>query len=112
MIRFIFSHGLPDRPCDPGAAIGGIAQGVGAVGAASIQADAANHASDLQSQAAANSLGFQQNVFNTQQANEKPFVQAGQGAVTNLAQMLQPGGDLAKQWTQQFQAPDSGNDAE
>ena len=84
------------------------AAGIGAVGsglAANTQANAAESAQGLQAQEAANALAQQQSQFNTTQANEAPFIQAGQGAVTQLSSLLQPGGALSQGWNQQFQAP-------
>jgi hypothetical protein len=73
-------------------AIGSIAAaGIGAIGAnvaAGQQAGAAKSAQQLQAEEAANALAFQKQEFATQQANEAPFLKAGQGAVTQLASML------------------------
>jgi hypothetical protein len=90
---------------DVGAAIGGVAQGTGAAVAAHMQSDAATHAANLQSQAAANSLAFQQNEFNTTQANQKPFLQAGQAAIGNIAQEVAPGGWAVTPYDKKFNAP-------
>jgi len=56
--------------------------------AASTQANAATQAAQLQYQASQNALGFAQNVYNQQQGQAQPWIQAGQGAVTNLAYLL------------------------
>jgi len=85
--------------------IGGAVQGASSIAAAGIQAgaatsaanmeaDAARYAADQTSKTAANSLGFNQNVFNTGQQNYKPFIQAGQTATNNLATETAPGGSL------------------
>lgn len=85
--------------------LGGAA--LGAVGAGK-QASAAQSAAQLQYQAQQNALAEQQREFDTNQTNEAPFLKAGQGAVTNLGDLLnlssQGKGALAP-WTQQFQAP-------
>ncbi len=97
--------GLQDRKYDVfggGAAVGGIAQAAGSVAAAGIQASAANHAADLSSQAAANSLQFNKDVFNTQQTNAAPFLQAGQTAVGQLSQGTQPGGQFTQTYGKTF----------
>ena len=99
-----------------GQAVSGAAQAVGAVGAAGIQAgatisaanteaDAAKYGANLQSQAAANSLAFNQNIYSDTKANEAPFVAAGQGAINSLASSTAPGGSLNTPYTQQFTAP-------
>ena len=83
----------------PAAIIGGLIAGVGSIGgaaiassgagnAASTQAQAANNAAQLQYQLGEQSLGFQQNVYNTEQQEIAPFLGAGQGAVTTLAHLL------------------------
>lgn len=76
--------------------------------AADTQANAANHAADLQKQQADEALAFQKQQYSDTQKNEAPFIQAGQGAVTNLSQLMQAGqngtGALAP-WTSTFQAP-------
>jgi hypothetical protein len=84
-----------------GSAIGGI----GSIIAGNTQANAADNAAQLQAQEAQNALGFQEQEFGTQQANEAPFLQAGQGAVQQLSGLMQPGGSLSQPWTGQFQAP-------
>jgi hypothetical protein len=84
--------------------IGAIASGA----AASTQANAANNAAALQSQEAANALAFQKQEFQTNQTNEAPFIQAGQGAIGNLSTLLaqgQNGQGAFAPWTGQFQAP-------
>lgn len=93
--------------------IGGVAQAAGSVAGAGIQAgatisaanteaDAAKYAANLQSQASANSLAFQQQTWNQTQANQKPFLQAGQQSIGNLSGETQPGGALNQSWNQNF----------
>ena len=67
-----------------GSAIGGI----GSIISGDTQAGAAKNAQELQAQEAQNALNFQEQEFATQQANEAPFLKAGQGAVSQLYNML------------------------
>lgn len=55
--------------------------------AASTQADAAKSAAQLQADQAQKALDFQKQEWTQQQANEAPFLKAGQGAVNNLASL-------------------------
>lgn len=82
--------------------MGGIAQGIGAIGAAGIQAaaetsaantaaNASEYAAQQQYQAAQNALGLQSSMFNTQQSNIAPWLSAGQGALGQLTALTQPG---------------------
>jgi hypothetical protein len=91
-------------------AIPAIIGAVGSIGGAAIaahgagkQAGAAMSAADLQHQDAQDALNFQKQEFNTQQANQAPFLKAGQGAVTSLSSMLQ-NGQFAP-WQGSFNAP-------
>ena len=62
--------------------------GVGAaasMSAAGTQADAAKSAAQLQYQESQNALDFQKQEYEQQQANEAPFIKAGQGAVNTLS---------------------------
>ncbi len=86
--------------------IGDIFSGVNsanaAQNAANAQQTAAQQAQALQAKNQQASLGFQQNVLNTTQANEAPYIQAGQQAETQLSGLLStPGQGLLSQ----FQAP-------
>lgn len=86
---------------------GGLASaGIGAgasLSAGNTQANAAEQAQQLQAQEAQNALNFQEQQWNTQQQNEAPWLQAGQGAVSQLASLAGPGG--LPSWDQTFQAP-------
>jgi hypothetical protein len=92
-----------------------IAAGVGAAGAATSGvlgyegqkgvANASENAAQLQATEAQNALNFQEQEFNTTQANQKPFLQAGQTAVNDLSGLLAPGGSLSQPWTGTFNAP-------
>jgi hypothetical protein len=85
-------------------AIGGAAISSSAAGkAASTQANAADYAANLQHQDAQDALKFQENEFSTEQANQAPFLKAGQGAVSTLYGLTQNGGFPA--YTGTFQAP-------
>lgn len=96
-------------------AVGGIGSAVVGAGAstkaADAQADAALQAAQLQAKAQADALAFQKQVYDTGQTNEAPFLAAGQGAVTQLSSLIQPGGELARGWTGSF-APPTAEEAE
>lgn len=85
--------------------LGGVISGIGSLFAGNEQADAAKNAEKLQAQEQQNALNQQGSEWNQTQANEAPFLQAGQGAVSQLSQLMQPGGSLSQPWTGQFQAP-------
>jgi hypothetical protein len=85
-----------------GLAGAGVAAGA-TLSAAGTQADAANNATVTQAQEAQNALDFQKQQWDTQQKNEAPFLQAGQGAVTQLSSLMNNGGFPS--WDQTFQAP-------
>lgn len=89
---------------------GGIMAGVGLAGAgisagaglsaAGEQADAAKSAAQLQHQDQQASLDFQKQEWNTQQANEAPWLSAGKGALSNLQGILaEPGQGWDKTFT-------------
>lgn len=85
------------------AVLGGSAIGaIGSIFSGNEQAKAAKYAANLQYQEQQNALGFQENEFNTQQQNEEPWLQAGKGAIGNLAQLANGG---LPAWDQTFQAP-------
>lgn len=60
----------------------------GAVVAAGVSAYGANQAAHTQANAAQNAQNLQQGMFNTTLANEQPFLQAGQGATSQLNYLL------------------------
>lgn len=66
-------------------AAGGLSAGASVV-AAGKQASAAKSAAQLQYEESQNALDFQKQEFQTQQANEAPFLKAGQTAVNSLSQ--------------------------
>ncbi len=94
-----------------------IAIGAGVAGAATIgsgvlnyegqkgETQASESAAQLQADEAANSLAFQKQEWQQQQANESPFLKAGQSAVGDLSSLLAPGGALSQPWTGKFTAP-------
>jgi hypothetical protein len=94
---------------------GGIIAGVGLAGSVTSGvlgyegqqgvANASESAAQLQAQEAQNSLNFQEQEWNTQQANEAPFLKAGQTAVGDLSSLTAPGGSLSQPWTGTFNAP-------
>lgn len=98
---------------------GGIMAGVGLAGAgisagaglsaAGTQADAAKSAAELQHQDQQASLDFQKQEWNTQQANEAPWLSAGKGALDNLQGILaQPG----QGWDKTFTPPTAADAAQ
>lgn len=74
---------------------------VGAVGSALISSNASKQAAKEQQATANSQLDLEQQEFNTTQANQAPFIQAGQGAVGQLAAGTQPGGQFSGSFTPQ-----------
>lgn len=82
----------------PLAAVAGISAGTSLISgllgsnaasnAASEQAQAAEQAAQLQYQASQNALGFQEQQYNTGQAELQPWLQSGTGAVSNLDYLM------------------------
>lgn len=82
------------------------AAGIGAgasLSAAGKQADVANKAADIQQSEADKSIAEQKRQFDINQANQAPFLKAGQGAVTQLSDLMNNGGFPS--WDKTFQAP-------
>jgi hypothetical protein len=77
-------------------AAGSVASGLiganAAGNAADTQAAAANHAADLQSQESQKALDFQKQQYATSQAQQAPWLQAGQGGLSALQYGLGTGG--------------------
>lgn len=80
-------------------AIGGIASAGGGLAssligsnaagnAASTQAQSANYAANLDYQQAQQALGFNEQVYNNNQKQEGPYLQAGEGGLANLSYLL------------------------
>ncbi|HVZ39380.1 MAG TPA: hypothetical protein VHI13_08895 [Candidatus Kapabacteria bacterium] len=84
---------------------GGILGSNAANNAAALQQQAAAQASQLEQQNAQQAINFQQGVWGQTQNNFQPYLQAGQGALSQLVSGMLPGGSLVAPWTQQFQAP-------
>jgi hypothetical protein len=73
----------------------------GSVGSALISGNAAQKASSGQVNEANNATALEQQEFNTIQGNQQPFINAGQGAVGQLAAGTQPGGQFSGSFTPQ-----------
>jgi hypothetical protein len=70
-------------------ALGGAAISANAAGnAASTQANAAKTGAQLQYDLGNENLDLQQQIFNTEQANEKPAIEAGQNAITSINDLM------------------------
>lgn len=65
--------------------------GAAAIGGALIESSAAQSAANQQAQAAGNALQLQSNMYNQTVTNEAPFLQAGQGATSQLNYLLGTG---------------------
>lgn len=84
----------------------------GAIGGSLIQSNSASNAADKVSQSEANSLAFQEQEFNTEQANEAPWLAAGKTALGQLSAGTAPGGQFESTYSP-FTAPtgvDESND--
>jgi hypothetical protein len=73
--------------------------------AADTQAAAANNAAQLQADQSQKALDFQKEQYATTQAQQAPWLQAGQTALGQLSAGTAPGGSLMQPYGQQFQAP-------
>lgn len=87
-----------------GSILSGILGGNAASKAAAQQAAAGKAAAAGQTAAGNQAQNDLQKAIGTETGNEQPFVSAGQGAVGNLSQLLQPGGALTQGY-QSFSAP-------
>lgn len=67
--------------------IGATIGAVGSLASAGIGAYSSSRASDAQANAAAQSLAFQQQVYQQNQTNLRPYMQTGQGAMYSLANL-------------------------
>lgn len=82
--------------------------GAAILGAGAIGAIGSNVAANTQANAQQQAANTQQNMFNTIQGNEQPYIKQGQAANTSLSQLLglqsgNPGGGLSNGYlTQQF----------
>lgn len=82
----------------PPAVIGGTIAGIGALGAAGIQAGAAERAGETQSEAAEKAIEFQREMYQQQRADIAPWRRAGERALGTLEAGMAPGG----RFTQEF----------
>ncbi len=94
----ILREGFESRYFDPISAAAAVVGGTNLVGSF-LQYDAANNAADQQANAAANSLGLQQQMFNTINSQNQPWREAGAGALGQINDML-------PQFTHTFNAAD------
>lgn len=78
---------------------------VGSIGGALIGGNASTNAANVQAQAAEQATALQQQEFNTTQANEAPWLQAGQTSLTSLMSGLQPGGQFSTPFSGTFTPP-------
>jgi hypothetical protein len=83
---------LPYLIAGGGDLAGGLLGNSAAKDAAQIQADAATKAAQLQSDTSANSLAFAKDVYGQEQANNKPFLDAGTNALSQIQSLIAPGG--------------------
>jgi hypothetical protein len=86
-----YAMGYSDGPCQDAFGIGSGIQAGTQLAAAGLQSRAINKATEAQQQAAQQQLGFQRDVFNTQQQNLQPSLQAGQFGLSNLQAGLSNG---------------------
>lgn len=77
-------------------ALGGVLAARAAQNSGQTQADAVSQASQLQNDAASKSLDFSKQIYSDQQAANKPFLEAGTNALSEVQKLLGPGGDLSK----------------
>lgn len=87
-----------------GSILSGILGGNAASTAAKQQAAAGQKAAAGQQAAGTQAQNDLQQAIGTETANQQPFLSAGQGAVSNLSQLLQPGGQLTQGYSN-FSAP-------
>lgn len=81
---------------------GGLISGLFGAQGGKAQASAERYAAQLQAQEADKALGFQQQEWNTAQANEAPWLSAGKTDLSNLQAILaEPG----QGWNETFKAP-------
>lgn len=84
--------------------LGGLLGSSAASKAAAAQQAAAAKASGLAGAAGTQAQDFQTNQLAGENANSQPFIQAGQGATSQLSSLLAPGGQLTQGYGQ-FNAP-------
>ena len=74
--------------------VGGAMSSKASTNAANAQVDATKYAADLQSKSSAEALALQRQIWEQQQANQQPWINAGTGALAQLAAGTQPGGQF------------------
>lgn len=79
--------------------LNGVLQSNAAKGAAALQSNAANNAAQLEATTAANNLAFAKQVYGDQQTANAPFLQAGQNALSQIQNLIAPGGKLDTTFT-------------
>lgn len=78
---------------------------VGGITGATQAADGASRAADAQVAASDRATQLQREIWQQQQADAKPWLDAGKGALAQLTQGIQPGGDFNRNFTMaDFQA--------
>lgn len=70
--------------------LGFIAPIIGSIGSALIGSNAASSAANTQAQASQNALNAQQQMFNTLQQNQQPYLQTGYNTLNNLSGGVSP----------------------
>lgn len=89
-----------------GAGLAGSAMQASAAGkAANLQAQAAQQGINLTQQNAQQAIGYQNAALGNITNAYSPYYTAGTQGLTSLSQAMAPGGALAQNWNQQFQAP-------
>jgi len=85
--------------------VGAGIQGAAAISSAALQSHAINKATEAQQKAAENQLGFQKEMYSTQQQAFEPYLETGRQALGNLNQQMQGGlnQNLADQYGGQIQ---------
>ena len=83
-------------------AIGGLAAAGGAITAGALQSSATKSAANTEQQTANNALDFQKQQYADQQANEKPFLDEGKTALSQLAGLTGPDGKLLAPYGKTF----------
>jgi hypothetical protein len=77
---------------------GGIIGSRSANRAAEAQDQSTRYAADLSRLSSQEALALQQRIFEQQQQNQQPWLEAGQGALLQLRDLLAPGGGLRQQF--------------
>lgn len=89
----------------PVAALSALAIGGASIGSAMIGSNAAKEASSIQARSAQNSLDFQKQVYDQNQTNLKPYMDAGAGATYKLSSLTGANGK-PPDFSQFYTSPD------